>query len=713
MKTLKKLIPALLSAALALVMVFGIAACSTAAPTEPEVTEISLSNQSLSLTAGDRSNLVVTVNPETAYVTWTSSNEDVAVVTSAGTVVALKEGTTTVTAKAGTKTATCQVTVSAVPVVEPEPEPVGINVTAYGGYNEGAYVEFDAVPGVDVYQMTYQLNGDYTYSAAGYVDQELIRVDEATGKVRADIVGMKAGVYDIMIEAGAYSKIVRNVSVSKYDRSGYAHYGAEKAGLDGIGGYKNDGTPKDGAQIIYVTEETKNTVKAVIDGAEYTGIVNILSAANKRSGAAISVEEINNVQPLIVRVIGKISAATWKPIEYKGHLNKNGVEDPGTYEGDDKASNYYYINADDVKSADGTVSLKQKCIEYNQAAGKEDNTKIEISQNMLIEWGLNELQEDITPLNGLQNKINWDKGEFDSSYNNCFTKFNANVTVEGIGTDAELFQWGITWKQASSIEVRNLTFDDYTEDACAFEGNKDAKTYGENGAEVDKMDGKYIWVHNNQFNEGKNYWDVVPEQDKHEGDGATDLKKNAYVTMSYNHYIKNHKTGLVGGGDSQTDFGITFHHNWYEDCNSRLPLGRFANMHMYNNYYDGSTGTNMSIRGNKDNSQSAYAFVENCYFENVKKTFETSKGGVIKVFGCVFVECNSVDVTGVTKAETREQEVTNYNDYKPATATGNYCFDINTDFFYYDAEAKKTKVSYITDAEKAKEDCMTLSGVLK
>ncbi len=711
MKNFKKLIPALLSAVLALVMVFGIAACS-GEPVQPqttEVTSVTISNQSLNLQAGTSAQLTATVAPDEAKdtpVVWTSSNEQIAVVTSAGKVVALKEGSATVTATAGEKSATCQVTVTPVPPVEPTP--VAINIANYGGYNEGAFVEFkpDANLASEEYTVSYRLNGTDDYTE---IDEELIRVDGTTQNLRADIVGIKAGVYEVKVSVGSYSVNIQNVSVSAYDRSGYAHYGAKKAGLDGIGAYKNDGTPKDNAQIIYVTEETKNTVKATIDGVEYTGIVNILAAANKRSGAAISVEEINNIQPLIVRVIGKISAATWKPISYTGHLDKNGNEKPES--GDTSA--YYYINADDVKSADGTVSLKEKAIAYNQSIGKGDTDKLEISQEMLIEWGLNELQEDITPLNGLQNKINWDKGEFDSAFNNCFTKFNANVTFEGIGTDAELFQWGITWKQASSIEVRNLTFDDYTEDACAFEGNVDAKTYGEDGAEVNKMDGKYIWVHNNQFNEGKNYWDVVPEQDKHEGDGATDLKKNAYVTLSYNHYYKNHKTGLVGGGDSHSDFGITFHHNWYEDCNSRLPLGRFANMHMYNNYYDGSTGTNMSIRGNKADSQSAYAFVENCYFENVKKTFETSKGGVIKVYGCEFVECGSVDVNGVTKADTRDQEVTNHNDYKPSTASGNYCFDINTDFFYYDATDKKTDVTLLTSAEVAKEDCMKLAGVLK
>lgn len=49
--------------------------------------------------------------------------------------------------------------------------------------------------------------------------------------------------------------------------------------------------------------------------------------------------------------------------------------------------------------------------------------------------------------------------------------------------------------------------------------------------------------HNNTFNEGRKNFDVCNEQAKYEGNGATDFKMNAYITLSNYHYYKNHKTG--------------------------------------------------------------------------------------------------------------------------------------------------------------------------
>ena len=217
--------------------------------------------------------------------------------------------------------------------------------------------------------------------------------------------------------------------------------------------------------------------------------------------------------------------------------------------------------------------------------------------------------------------------------------------------------------------MRNLTFDDYTEDACSFEGGSKTTT------NPDEFDSKNIWVHHNTINEGINYWDVCSEQDKHEGDGGTDFKYNAYVTLSYNHYVGCHKTGLIGGGDSQQTASVTFHHNWYENCGSRLPLARQANMHMYNNYYDGSTGTNMSLRAG------AYAFIENCFFDNAKNPVTTQDGdgkrGVAKIYNCTFngqkLDTSKYDVEVVSD---RAAKVDNDNVF-------NKNFDTDPSAFYY------------------------------
>ena len=267
------------------------------------------------------------------------------------------------------------------------------------------------------------------------------------------------------------------------------------------------------------------------------------------------------------------------------------------------------------------------------------------TQEELIAGGYNTLDTSVyDELIGLSSSIKYDSGkkEFDSCWNDCSISGVKNVTVEGIGEDARIFQWGMTFKTSSSVEVRNLTFEDYTEDACSFEGGS-----SEDGSAIDGFKTKNFWIHHNNFEEGVNYWDVCNEQDKHDGDGSTDFKYLSNVTLSYNNYNYTHKTGLIGGSNSQHQANITFHHNYYNGCKSRLPLARQANMHMYNNYYHATTSTDVSLRAG------AYAFIENCYFSstesvNIDLQHDADNGdGAAKIVNSVFAKKNVVFADGV------------------------------------------------------------------
>lgn len=547
-----------------------------------------------------------------------------------------------------------------------------IAISACAGYNEGIYVEFPKIKNVSdsAYSVEYKMHseGDDKYVA---VDKQLIRVNSSTNTVRADIVGIAAGAYDIVVKAGTLTPAVKtNISVTAHDRSGYAHFNA----TSGVGGYNDDGTPKSGAIIVYVDEATKNSVQAKLGSTTYTGIVNILKNLSKSS------------KPVIIRFVGTVSAATWSTIEY------NTGDDIGVK----------HITPDDViNKTPGTNGAKLSKQNY--------------TQKQLYDGGFNTYNTSVASrLDNLEGTLKYDssKKEFDSCWNDCQISEANNVTLEGIGTDAGLFQWGLTWKKSNSIEVRNLTFKDYTEDACSFEGDTSVTN-------ADNFNSKRIWLHNNTFNIGMNYWDVCNEQDKHDGDGSTDFKGTSYVTISYNHYIKTHKTGLIGGGDSHKSANITFHHNYYQQCKSRLPLARQANMHMYNNYYYKSTDTNMSIRAG------GYAFIEACYFENAVNPVVTQDynvknsdnvviatyRGVVKLYGCTFIETGvdskyrlNTAAYNITVASSRTQTVTNDNVF-------NKTFDTDSNAFYY--ENGKTKASLLTSAAQAKTDCLNMAGVLK
>lgn len=537
-----------------------------------------------------------------------------------------------------------------------------IELTASGTYGEGIYVEWTADKS-GTYSVYYQAKGANGWTE---IDGELVRMI-ATDKSRADIVGLKAGTYSVKVVNGEKQAVKENLTVSAYDRSGYAHFNY----TNGVGGYKDDGTPKDNALIIYVTESNKNTVTATFGNKTYTGIANILSNANKCE------------TPIIVRIVGRVAAATWK----KGNVT-------------------YTKTTSNTVDGKVTGNLLESAIVGKN--GKKLPTDSEsLTQAALIKGGYNELQTDISELIGLSSKATYKSGEYDSCWNNCSISEASNVTVEGIGTDAEIFQWGFTWARCNSIEVRNLIFDDYTEDACSFEGDNDKTS-------ADSFEYKHFWLHHNVFNEGINYWDVCPEQDKHEGDGATDFKKISYLTSSYNVHYKNHKTGLVGGGDTQKTASISFHHNYYRECSSRLPLARQANMHMYNNYYYGSTGTNMSLRAN------AVALIEYCCFSNAKYPVsvpDSDKTGVGLLWQCTVTKGSQGTSTEFKAVANQVVQLGSRNTANGVTNTNNensfggLNFYLDSSLFYATTDSAIKNNAYFVPTAEIPEKIPKLAGV--
>ena len=101
-----------LSLTLALISLVLFTSCGPEAnkPT-PEVTSITLQKNTATLYTGDKLELIATVSPADAKVTFSSSNTAVATVCEKGVVKAIAPGTATITAQAGDKKATCTVTV--------------------------------------------------------------------------------------------------------------------------------------------------------------------------------------------------------------------------------------------------------------------------------------------------------------------------------------------------------------------------------------------------------------------------------------------------------------------------------------------------------------------------------------------------------------------------------------------------------------------------
>jgi len=167
-----------------------------------------------------------------------------------------------------------------------------ITILEQGGWFESGYITWSG----DNQNYTVSIRpegGEYQV-----IDKELVR--KYANYYRADMVGLKAGNYQFKI-VGANSESIESdvFYATAHDRSGFAHVGYSQ----GIGAYKNDGTLKDGARVIYVTANTAKTVKCyVTDGKadlEYTGLQAILKAFEKGK----------ETRPLCIRIIGTVKAS--------------------------------------------------------------------------------------------------------------------------------------------------------------------------------------------------------------------------------------------------------------------------------------------------------------------------------------------------------------------------------------------------------------------
>lgn len=165
------------------------------------------------------------------------------------------------------------------------------------GWLESAFVKWQPVSGAQTYNVYYTGQGVTDKK----IDDQLIR--SYGSYFRADIPGLQAGTYTVKVRpvisgVEGTGTTTGNLTVSAQDRNGFAFAGGRVPG-----GYKADGTPKDNAVILYVTQNTKNTVSATITGATTNpcvGLQNILYAIKKGQ----------DTRPFIIRLIGNITDMT-------------------------------------------------------------------------------------------------------------------------------------------------------------------------------------------------------------------------------------------------------------------------------------------------------------------------------------------------------------------------------------------------------------------
>lgn len=169
-----------------------------------------------------------------------------------------------------------------------------INIIEYGGWIEAAYVKWQPLSNVELYNVYFSGEGVVNRK----IDKQLIR--NYGTYLRADIIGIKAGRYTITIVpiingTEGEATTTNEITVLPHDRSGFAFVNGRVPGA-----YKEDGTPKDNAVILYITNTNKDTVSLYVNGATTNpciGLQKILDGFKKGK----------DNRPLIIRFIGKIT----------------------------------------------------------------------------------------------------------------------------------------------------------------------------------------------------------------------------------------------------------------------------------------------------------------------------------------------------------------------------------------------------------------------
>lgn len=487
-------------------------------------------------------------------------------------------------------------------------------LTSVIGYQESIGINMEG----KAQKCEYQLKG-----ASGWteIDAELIRDG------RIDIVGLKAGEYNVKVTVGGSAKsLPSTVTVDAQDRSGYAHFKY----TDGIGAYKDDGTLKDNAIVIYLTDDNKDTVMGdLVDSGKYSDLQMFKipgSSWNNKDADGIG-WWLNNAQ------YSKTTSSGEKGNTWAANGNSLGFKTV-------MATHPVVIRVL------GTVTTPEGCTAYdslNEGGSVGDNGHMARMRN----------------------------------YN--------DITIEGIGEDASIYGWGFhfmtgsdaTGRQGTSFEVRNLTFDKYPEDAIGMEGVQEG---GRLTGTVARC-----WIHNNVFLPG--YCANPAESDKKEGDGSCDFKRGEYYTLSYNYFEYCHKTNLIGSSDSSLQYNITMHHNMWYNCGSRIPLLRQANLHFYNNYvFADATDSKADLSYVHSLRANCYLFSEGNYYDGCKQVTD-GKGSSAKSYNNMFYACFSTN--NMTKVASRDVAVANNCQKYDGTKLDK--FDTDPNLFYYDAVNKKTK----------------------
>ncbi len=168
------------------------------------------------------------------------------------------------------------------------------------GWTETAFVKWSPVVNAARYNVY--------YSGEGVVNKQLddYLIRSYGTYFRADVLGLKAGNYTITVKpvilgVEGEGSTTSSLTVLAQDRNGFAFNGGRVPGA-----YKADGTPKDNAIILYITQKSKNSVSFNVITKTNGGTTNYVGFQNILAG----IKKGYDTRPYIFRLIGNITDLT-------------------------------------------------------------------------------------------------------------------------------------------------------------------------------------------------------------------------------------------------------------------------------------------------------------------------------------------------------------------------------------------------------------------
>src|SRR5690242_8354887 len=187
----------------------------------------------------------------------------------------------------------------------------------------------------------------------------------------------------------------------------------------------------------------------------------------------------------------------------------------------------------------------------------------------------------------------------------------SNKTVLGVGANSGLTGCGLNMKGVNNVIVQNMKIAKVE----ASHGNGDA---------IHIESSTHLWIDHNDLSS-----DTSHGTDFY--DGLLDITHAAdLITVSWNYLHDHIKCSLIGHSDNNgpEDTGhlrVTYHHNYFNNCDQRMPSLRFGTGHVYNNYFvNGTTGVHSRM--------GAQMLVQNNVWRNVGTPIETTKDSDVDGF---------------------------------------------------------------------------------